>query len=78
MRVVSAQKVIVFEQLGLERVTQRAGYIGLHVVSGDLNIDGGAVKGARGTAADRVGSGCSVPEVAHPAVGAEFREHVGR
>lgn len=41
--VVSTQKVIVFEQLGLERVTRRAGYIGLHVVSGDLNFDGGAV-----------------------------------
>ena len=39
-RVVSAQKVIVFEQLGLERVTQRPGYIGLHVVFGDLDFDG--------------------------------------
>jgi hypothetical protein len=32
-----------FEQLGLERVRQRAGYIGWHVVSGDPAIDGGAV-----------------------------------
>jgi hypothetical protein len=42
--VVSTQKAIVFEQLGLERVTQRADYIGWHVVSGDPVIDSGAVK----------------------------------